>query len=87
MHKKSIEAASKMKEEEDDEEPKHDVKDDVKSESIAALRARAQQHSSKMMQVLHKDDCADRIDSGTNRVNYDNTYITERLETMRHVTH
>ena len=51
MHKKSLEASKKMSEEESDlsenesgSEGKGRVKEERKSESIAALRAKAQQH-------------------------------------------
>ncbi|XP_067681837.1 visual system homeobox 2-like [Haliotis asinina] len=60
MHKKSLEAAQKMKEAEDettmdssDGKPKD--KDELKSESIAALRAKAQEHSARMLQAINKD--------------------------------
>lgn len=71
-----------MKEEEDSEKTR-DLKDDVKSESIAALRARAQQHSSKMMQVIHKGDKVNKIETTVNNT-YDNSYMSERIDTSRH---
>lgn len=66
MHKKSLEAASKMKEEEDDENSQTDTKPDtdVRTESIAALRAKAQQHSSKMLEVLHKNENCEKDNPG-----------------------
>lgn len=87
MHKKSIEAATKMKEEEgtSETEKKHDVNDDVRTESIAALRARAQQHSSKMMQALQKGEKGNNktMTTATNN-NFDNLYSTEHRELVRH---
>lgn len=60
MHKKSLEAASKMKEEEQSGgEDKGEPNGDFRSESIAALRAKAQQHSSKMLEVLQHTDKQD----------------------------
>lgn len=60
MHKKSLEASKKMSEEEEDlsgsdtgAEGKGRVKEERKSESIAALRAKAQEHSAKVLQALH----------------------------------
>ncbi len=50
MHKKSIEAAEKLKDD-DMNEPKRD-KDEMRSESIAALRAKAQEHSAKVMEGM-----------------------------------
>lgn len=87
MHKKSIEAASKMKEEEEDGEKKRDENDDVKSESIASLRARAQQHSSKMMQALHKGEIDTISSARESRATYDSSYMSDRSEVVRHVTH
>lgn len=62
MHKKSIEASKKMNEEDSDlfgpeagPEGKHRVKEERKSESIAALRAKAQEHSAKVMQGLRAE--------------------------------
>lgn len=60
MHKKSLEAAQKMKEAEDDttmdsSDGKPKDKDELKSESIAALRAKAQEHSARMLQAINKD--------------------------------
>ena len=53
MHKKSIEAAEKLKAEDDvvDERENRD-KDEFRSESIASLRAKAQVHSAKVMEAL-----------------------------------
>ena len=57
MHKKSIEASQKMKDEGDDEPIPSDCKhkDELRSESIAALRAKAQEHSARMLSALNKD--------------------------------
>lgn len=70
MHKKSVEAATKMQEEEEQEEKaatdrKTEPVDDVKSESIAALRARAQQHNSKMIHVLQKGDNREKTNNNS----------------------
>ncbi|KAH9507225.1 Visual system homeobox 2 [Bulinus truncatus] len=64
MHKKSLEASKKMSEEDSDmsgseagtEGKGRGVKEERKSESIAALRAKAQEHSAKVLQALHKED-------------------------------
>ncbi|GFR88081.1 visual system homeobox 2 [Elysia marginata] len=64
MHKKSLEASKKMSEEETDLSGNEDrpeefggreIKEERKSESIAALRAKAQEHSAKVLQALHAD--------------------------------
>ncbi|XP_064600926.1 visual system homeobox 2-like [Liolophura sinensis] len=57
MHKKSIEASKKMNEEdkeESDESPVKTPPKDIRSESIAALRARAQEHNAKVMQAFRE---------------------------------
>lgn len=53
MHKKSLEAAEKLKAEDDigDDKDSRD-KDEFRSESIASLRAKAQVHSAKVMEAL-----------------------------------
>lgn len=54
MHKKSLEASKKIREEEgctDRTENK-----DFRSESIAQLRAKAQEHNAKLLQALNKSD-------------------------------
>ena len=53
MHQKSIEAAEKLKEEGDsttDDSSRN--RDELRSESIAALRAKAQEHSAKVMEAI-----------------------------------
>lgn len=62
MHKKSIEASKKMSEEDNElsdseagSEGKGRVKEEMKSESIATLRAKAQEHSAKVLQALHTE--------------------------------
>lgn len=65
MHKKSIEAAEKMKDDEDicdvispashEESPSRD-REEIRSESIATLRAKAQQHSEKIRKAIHLSD-------------------------------
>ncbi|PVD26305.1 hypothetical protein C0Q70_13976 [Pomacea canaliculata] len=60
MHKKSIEASKKMSEEEGSLSESGDAKlprgrEEFKSESIAALRAKAQEHSARVLQALNKD--------------------------------
>lgn len=54
MHKKSIEASQKLQEEDEDPNEAKDGKDkeEIRSESIATLRAKAQQHSAKVMEAL-----------------------------------
>ena len=66
MHKKSLEASKKMSEEDENlsdlesgqsgGEVQGRVKEERKSESIAALRARAVEHSVKVMQGLGSDE-------------------------------
>ena len=54
MHKKSLEASKKIREEEgctDRTENK-----DFRSESIAQLRAKAQEHNAKLLQTLNKSE-------------------------------
>ena len=56
MHKKSIEASHKLQEEEDVEKDNKNMqprdRDEIRSESIATLRAKAQQHSAKVLEAL-----------------------------------
>ncbi|XP_059161139.1 visual system homeobox 2-like [Physella acuta] len=63
MHKKSLEASKKMSEEDSDlsgnetgPDGKGRVKEERKSESIATLRAKAQEHSAKVLQALQKEE-------------------------------
>ncbi|KAL4238887.1 Visual system homeobox 2 [Mactra antiquata] len=81
MHKKSLEAASKMKEEEDEIQTDTKQDSDVKTESIATLRAKAQQHSSKMLQVLKKNTQCEKNDSGNN---YNNSFLSDTEVTVCH---
>ena len=75
MHKKSIEAASKMKEEESsDSDKKPDS--DVRTESIAALRAKAQQHSSKMLEVLQKNEDCEKPHETTNN-SFNSSFLSD----------
>ena len=73
MHKKSIEASQKMNEDPDDEDINTDSndackhKDELKSESIAALRAKAQEHSARLLQAATKD--TEQSDRGGHAVN------------------
>ncbi|CAG5127664.1 unnamed protein product [Candidula unifasciata] len=73
MHKKSIEASKKMNEEDSDlfgsetgSEGKHRVKEERKSESIATLRAKAQEHSAKVMQGIRGEADGDFVDIANN---------------------
>ncbi|CAL1527509.1 unnamed protein product [Lymnaea stagnalis] len=73
MHKKSLEASKKMSEEDSDlsgnetgPEGKGRVKEERKSESIATLRAKAQEHSAKVLQALHNDDDRSHCDRRNN---------------------
>lgn len=82
MHKKSIEAANKMKEEESsDSEKKPDS--DVRTESIAALRAKAQQHSSKMLEVLQKSDGCDK-NTDTANASFNSSFLSDTNVTVCH---
>ena len=56
MHKKSIEAAEKLKEEESPEKEGTKEREEIRSESIAQLRAKAQEHSAKMREALGVTD-------------------------------
>ena len=78
MHKKSIEAAKKMKEEEttDSNENKRD-QEDIRSESIAALRAKAQQHSVKMLEVLQKGENGGHVKSSEEANSFSNSFISD----------
>ncbi|KAK0056006.1 visual system homeobox 2 [Biomphalaria pfeifferi] len=69
MHKKSLEASKKMSEEDSDlsgnetgPEGKGRVKEERKTESIATLRAKAQEHSAKVLQALQKEEEANYCD-------------------------
>lgn len=58
MHKKSLEASKKMSEEGEDDSSDGKTtrgRDEFKSESIASLRAKAQEHSARVLQALNKD--------------------------------
>ncbi len=55
MHKKSMEAADTLNDDDEDEhkpslDPKE--KDELRTESIASLRAKAQRHSAKVLEVM-----------------------------------
>ena len=78
MHKKSIEAAKKMKEEEttDSNENERD-REDIRSESIAALRAKAQQHSVKMLEVLQNGENGGHVKSSDETNNFSNSFISD----------
>ncbi|XP_045158534.2 homeobox protein Hox-B1-like [Mercenaria mercenaria] len=82
MHKKSIEAANKMKEEESsDSEKKPDS--DVRTESIAALRAKAQQHSSKMLEVLQKNDGCEKTNDTSNN-SFNSSFLSDTNVSVCH---
>lgn len=78
MHKKSIEAAKKMKEEEtsDSNENKRD-REDIRSESIAVLRAKAQQHSVKMLEVLQKGENGGHGNSSDGTNSFNNSFLSD----------
>ncbi|KAK3608589.1 hypothetical protein CHS0354_042581 [Potamilus streckersoni] len=85
MHKKSIEAAKKMREEESKELPDgRKEKDDIRSESIAALRAKAQQHSAKMFSVLERQDC--KTMDNKNDTSFENSFISESEDVENELT-
>ncbi|KAL8596620.1 hypothetical protein ACOMHN_051949 [Nucella lapillus] len=75
MHKKSLEAARKMSEEEDDSSsgsgaegrmPSCRGREELKTESIASLRAKALQHSARVMQqALQRDPDTRPLPPGT----------------------
>ena len=52
MHKKSIEASETLNGDDQSSEKEDKNSDDLRSESIAVLRAKAQEHSAKVM-ALH----------------------------------
>lgn len=77
MHKKSIEASKKMREEEgsvDGSDVNNRVKEEIRSESIAALRAKAQQHSAKLMECIEKDP--KRFDESSNN-SFDSSFFSD----------
>ena len=63
MHKKSLEASQKMNEEEANESTGDGKttrdRDEFKTESIASLRAKAQEHNARVLQALNKDSPSD----------------------------
>ena len=72
MHKKSLEAAKKMQEEDETEaliEGTGKDSDDLRSESIAALRAKAQEHSARMMEALNREGAKGFDDSSNSSIN------------------
>ncbi|ESO94127.1 hypothetical protein LOTGIDRAFT_161323 [Lottia gigantea] len=79
MHKKSIEAAQKMNEVDEDScssdsEEKHKNKEELKSESIAALRAKAQEHSARLVGVINRDGCVPMERNNTLNHKINDTY-------------
>lgn len=52
MHKKSVEASHKLTEDDDDISDSS-KKDEFRSESIASLRAKAQEHSIKVLEGIY----------------------------------
>ena len=77
MHKKSIEAASKMKEEEIGSTDTAIQSDSIKTESIATLRAKAQQHSSKMMEVLHRNNKGEITSRTTANSSFNSSFLSD----------
>ncbi|XP_076464741.1 visual system homeobox 2-like [Babylonia areolata] len=64
MHKKSLEASKKMSEQESGDDITNDGKttrnrDEFKSESIASLRAKAEEHNARVLQALSKESLCD----------------------------
>ena len=53
MHKKSVEASKKFNDEPEDCNSDSSKKDEFRSESIAALRAKAQEHSIKVLEGIY----------------------------------
>ncbi|XP_070181167.1 visual system homeobox 2-like [Littorina saxatilis] len=91
MHKKSLEASKKMSEEEgeesDDGEKINRGRDEFKSESIASLRAKAQEHSARVLQALNKEcemACDDRLlqGQGLHMGGRDSTSVPSRGSSM-----
>lgn len=81
MHKKSIEAAKKMQEEDGiltDSEGDGKDRCDRKSDSIAALRAKAQEHNAKILEALNKngDQSFDDSSSGS----FNNSFRSDSWE-------
>lgn len=88
MHKKSLEAAHKLQQGEMDEDksPSSRDKNEIRSESIASLRAKAQEHSAKMMEVLNStgssgnksdDSSSHLLSSDTSSDDIDLTRLTQ----------
>lgn len=73
MHKKSLEASKKIREEESREEESRDFR----SESIAQLRARAQQHNAKLLQALTDHD--KHSDNSNN--SFDGSFFSDTIDT------
>ena len=75
MHKKSIEAAHKLNEDDGPMTSPSDVtkpgsassrdKNEIRSESIATLRAKAQEHNAKMLEALHPGGGGHKSDDST----------------------
>lgn len=88
MHKKSIEASKKMKEEEEGEEEgeedKFREKDEFRSESIAALRAKAQEHSARMLQALNREG-KQNIEETSNS-SFDSSFFSDTGDTSMDIT-
>ncbi|XP_060075473.1 visual system homeobox 2-like [Ylistrum balloti] len=98
MHKKSIEAAAKLQEEDEDpvEKDTMDVRDrdreEIRSESIASLRAKAQEHSAKFIHENQErpDSCSNSPSPSDNyksrfeepRIDNENSHSQEEIDVV-----
>lgn len=83
MHKKSIEASKKIREEEgkiNHTDPQNKEKDEFRSESIAALRAKAQEHSARMLEALNRNGKHNFADDSSNS-SFDSSFFSDAGET------
>lgn len=77
MHKKSLEASKKIREEESREEVSESR--DFRSESIAQLRAKAQEHNAKLLQALNKSDQEKHSECSNN--SFDGSFFSDTMDT------
>lgn len=80
MHKKSLEASKKIREEEEDCVDNTDNKNtDFRSESIAQLRAKAQEHNARLLQALNKTE-NDKEEEECSDNSFDGSFFSDTVE-------
>ncbi|XP_071160497.1 visual system homeobox 2-like [Mytilus edulis] len=80
MHKKSLEASKKIREEEEDCVDNMDNKNtDFRSESIAQLRAKAQEHNARLLQALNKTE-NDKEEEECSDNSFDGSFFSDTVE-------